>query len=172
MRKSLVYSYLLCEKCQVFERRKKEKKSVCQCECEGRRNIVFEHSKEHPERPKSERGRDRVDRYLERLVKYLCVRKGNRHIIGNKSHKTTIKQKSMVQKLQMILSRAGHIPFEHNNKLHCLYKSFIIFSSSKWSSLGNKKHRLYFLFTLNFFLVRYYRQRNLIERIKNDVVTI
>ena len=30
-------------------------------------------------------GRDRV----ERLVKYLCVRKGNRHIIGNKSHKTT-----------------------------------------------------------------------------------
>ena len=33
-----------------------EKKAVCKCECEVRRNTVFEHSKEHAERPKSERG--------------------------------------------------------------------------------------------------------------------
>ena len=26
---------------------------------------------------------------LERQVKYLCVQKGNSHILGNKSHKTT-----------------------------------------------------------------------------------
>ena len=34
----------------------KQGEHVCKCECEVRRNTVFEHSKEHPERPKSERG--------------------------------------------------------------------------------------------------------------------
>ena len=48
--------HLLCENCQVFERQMKDKKAVCKSECEVRRNIVFEHIKEHLERPKSEKG--------------------------------------------------------------------------------------------------------------------
>ena len=57
---------LLCKKCQVFERRMKDKKAVCKCKCEVGRNIVFEYIKEHLERPKSERGGDRVDILLGR----------------------------------------------------------------------------------------------------------
>ena len=57
----LSFFYLLCEKCQVFERRMKDKKAVCKCECEVWRNIVFEHIKEH-----LKGGRDRVDILLGR----------------------------------------------------------------------------------------------------------
>ena len=46
---------LLCEKCQVFERRMKEKKAVRKSECEVLRNTAFEHLKEHLERLKVKR---------------------------------------------------------------------------------------------------------------------
>ena len=55
---------LLCEKCQVFELQMKEKKTVRKFECEVRRNTVFQHLKEHLERLKVKRGRDRVDNLL------------------------------------------------------------------------------------------------------------
>ena len=42
--------------CILFCEEYLDKKAVCKCECEVRRNIVFEHIKEHLECPKSERG--------------------------------------------------------------------------------------------------------------------
>ena len=33
----------------------KDKKAVCKCGCEEQSNFVFEHKKEHLERPKNER---------------------------------------------------------------------------------------------------------------------